>query len=415
MPIEIKMAWRNAWRNTRRSILTAAAIAFACMLLVFMLSFQFGSYSTMINASVKIFTGHIQVQNADYQEKQEVQLVVSEPDGVSAYLDGMPEVAAYTSRAQGFSLVSSTERTQGAIITGIDPERESKVSKIKEQIRSGSYFSSDDREHALVGELLARNLKVNIGDEITLLGQGRDGSIAASVVWIKGIFRTGIDDLDRAAIYIPLQTFQDVYSMEEAVHAIVVIADSLDAVSVIQSDLQKNVSRFDDPTGPRELKVLDWDELMPGLRQSIQMDLISGIIFYFILILVVAFSILNTFLMAIFERTREFGVMMAIGTNPKRLTRVLLYESLSLTAIGILTGIAMGCAVTAYFQVHGIDFSGGSEILSQWGITGRLYPKLSFLSASCGPAAVLLITFLAALWPALKVRRLRPVEAMTHV
>ena len=154
---------------------------------------------------------------------------------------------------------------------------------------------------------------------------------------------------------------------------------------------------------------------MPGLKQSIQMDLVGGIIFYLILILVVAFSILNTFLMAIFERTREFGVLMAIGTNPKRLTRVLLIESLSLTANGTVTGIAMGCAITAYFQVHGIDFTGSSDILSQWGITGRLYPKLSALSALCGPAAVLVITFLAALWPALKVRRLSPVEAMTHV
>jgi ABC-type lipoprotein release transport system permease subunit len=415
MSIEFKMAWRNIWRNTRRSILTAAAIAFACMLLVFMLSFQFGSYATMINASVKIFTGHIQVQNPDYQDKQEVQLVVPKPEGVSVVLEAVPEVTAYTYRAQGFSLVSSADRTQGALVTGIDPERESKVSKITDQIRSGSYFSAGDREHALIGALLARNLKANIGDEITLLGQGRDGSIAASVVWIKGIFSTGIDDLDRAAIYIPLQTFQDIYSMGEAVHAIVVIANRLDAVPAIKSNLQKKIERPDGRTGPMALKVLDWDELMPGLRQSIQMDLISGIIFYFILILVVAFSILNTFLMAIFERTREFGVLMAIGTNPKRLTRVLLIESLSLTAIGILTGIAMGCVITAYFQVHGIDFTGGSEILSQWGITGRLYPKLSVLSALCGPAAVLVITFLAALWPALKVRRLRPVEAMAHV
>ena len=415
MSIETKMAWRNIWRNTRRSILTAAAIAFACMLLVFMLSFQFGSYATMINASVKIFTGHIQVQEPDYHEKQEVQLVVTDPESVSSILKAMPEVAAYSFRAQGFSLISSMERTHGALVTGIDPDREPEVSKIKEQIRSGSFLTSQDQEQALVGQLLARNLKLEIGDEITLLGQGRDGSIAASVVWVKGIFSTGIDDFDRSAIYIPLQAFQDIYFMEGAVHTIVVIADSLEAVPGIKSDLQEKVAQIDGHNGPMTLKVLDWDDLMPGLKQSIQMDLVSGIIFYLILILVVAFSILNTFLMAIFERTREFGVLMAIGTNPKRLTRVLLIESLSLTAIGIVTGIAMGCAITAYFQVHGIDFSGSSEILSQWGITGRLYPKLSVLSALCGPAAVLLITFLAALWPALKVRRLNPVEAMTHV
>jgi len=415
MSIEFKMAWRNIWRNTRRSILTAAAIAFACLLLVFMLSFQFGSYSTMINASIKINTGHLQIQNPAYREKQEVQLVVTDPERIGAVLQSLPDVAAYTFRAQAFSLASSAERTQGVLVTGIDPEHEPLVSKIKAQMRSGHYLSARDREQALVGELLARNLKVKIGDEITLLGQGRDGSIAASVVWVKGIFSTGIDDFDRAAIHIPLQTFQEIYTMEDAVHAIVVNAGDLDKVPSIKSRLQSQIGRLYARLPSDAPRVLDWDELMPGLRQSIQMDLISGIVFYFILILVVAFSILNTFLMAIFERTREFGVLMAIGTNPARLTRVLLIESLSLTAIGILAGIAMGCAVTVYFQVHGIDFSGSSEILSQYGITGRLYPKLSVLSALCGPAAVLVVTFLAALWPALKVRRLKPVEAMTHV
>jgi ABC-type antimicrobial peptide transport system permease subunit len=154
---------------------------------------------------------------------------------------------------------------------------------------------------------------------------------------------------------------------------------------------------------------------MPGLRQAIEMDLVSGLIFYGLLIIVVAFSILNTFLMAIFERTREFGVMMAIGTTPRRLTKVLLIESMAMTAIGIIAGILIGIGITYYFQISGIDFSGGSELLSQFGITGRMYPKLSFLSVSIGPFMVLFFTFIAALYPALKVRRLRPVEAMTAI
>jgi ABC-type lipoprotein release transport system permease subunit len=160
---------------------------------------------------------------------------------------------------------------------------------------------------------------------------------------------------------------------------------------------------------------LDWQELMPGLRQAIEMDLVSGLIFYGLLIIVVAFSILNTFLMAIFERTREFGVMMAIGTTPRRLTKILLIESMAMTAIGIIAGILFGIGITYYFELNGIDFSGGSELLRQYGIIGRMYPKLSFLSVSVGPFMVLFFTFIAALYPALKVRRLRPVEAMTAI
>ena len=154
---------------------------------------------------------------------------------------------------------------------------------------------------------------------------------------------------------------------------------------------------------------------MPGLRQAIEMDLVSGLIFYGLLIIVVAFSILNTFLMAIFERKKEFGVMMAIGTGPLRLTRVLLIESMTITVIGIFAGIVVGSAITLYFQSQGIDFSGASDLLSQFGISGRMYPKLSIISALSGPLAVLVITFVAALYPALKVQRMQPVEAMRAV
>jgi ABC-type antimicrobial peptide transport system permease subunit len=136
---------------------------------------------------------------------------------------------------------------------------------------------------------------------------------------------------------------------------------------------------------------------------------------YVILIIVVAFSILNTFLMAIFERTKEFGVFMAMGTTPGRLTRLLLLESTALTMLGTVIGIIAGSLVTWYFQVHGIVFSGSSEMLRQYGLPERMYPQLSALSLAIGAGLVLAITLVAALYPALKVRRLRPVEAMRAV
>lgn len=409
MSIDAKMAWRNVWRNPRRTILTIAAISFASMLLVFMLSFQFGSYDTMINTSVKIQTGHLQIQAGNFQDKKDIRLVVPQPARIAEVLDQIPHIAAYTFRGQAFSLVSSDQRTYGVAVTGIDPDREARVSRLKSLVRAGKFLGGNDTNQALIGQLLARNLRVKLGDELTVLGQGRDGSIAATVVKIKGIFNSGIADFDRAAIHIPLKTFQDVYSMRGAVHEVVIIADSLRNIDSIKAAIRTGVSKLK-PDKP--LAVLDWDELMPGLRQSIEMDLISGLIFYLLLVLVVAFSILNTFLMAIFERTREFGVLMAIGTTPGRLTKVLLIESMTMTLIGIVAGITVGSLITLYFQAHGIDFSGASELLSQFGITGRMYPKLSWLSAVSGPLAVFIITFCAALYPAIKVRRLQPVEAM---
>jgi ABC-type lipoprotein release transport system permease subunit len=406
------MALRNIWRNPRRTILTVCAITFATVLLVFMLSFQFGSYETMINTSVKISTGHLQVQAEKYQEKKSIRFVIPDPRAIAAIVDQIPEVAAYTFRGQAFALISSKDRTYGVVVTGIDPQKEATVSRIKKLVQTGNYLTADDVNQALVGNLLAKNLRVSIGDELTLLGQGRDGSIGATVLQVKGIFRSGIDEFDRSAMQIPLSTFQDIFSMEGAVHEVVVIGKSLSDVSRIKAQLKAALAVLNNG---KALKILDWQELMPGLRQAIEMDLVSGLIFYGLLIIVVAFSILNTFLMAIFERTKEFGVMMAVGTTPRRLTKILLTESMSMTLIGIISGICIGIGITYYFQIHGIDFSGGSELLSQFGITGRMYPKLSLLSVSIGPFMVLFFTLFAALYPALKVRRLRPVEAMTAV
>jgi ABC-type lipoprotein release transport system permease subunit len=377
-----------------------------------MLSFQLGSYETMINTSVKIHTGHLQIQAEDYQEKKDIRLVVAPPAELAAILDRIPQVESYTFRGQAFSLISSKERTYGVLVTGIDPAREARVSRLKSLIRQGGYLNGDDSNQALVGSILARNLRVGVGDELTVLGQGRDGSIAATVVKIKGVFSSGIDDFDRASIHIPLKTFQDVYSMRGAVHEVVAIAASLADVDDIKAAIKSAIPAV---KSKKPLTVLDWNELMPGLRQSIEMDLISGLIFYLLLVLVVAFSILNTFLMAIFERTRELGVLMAIGTTPGRLTKVLLIESMTLTAIGIAAGIIIGSLITLYFQTHGFDISGASELLNQFGISGRIYPKLTWLSAISGPLAVLVITFLAALYPALKVQRMHPVEAMRAV
>ena len=412
MSIDAKMAWRNIWRNKRRTLLTIGAITFAGLLLVFMLSFQFGSYETMINTSVTIQTGHLQIQAQAYHEKPNIRYVISNPEKIAGIVEKIPQIAAFTDRGQNFSLISSENRTCGALVTGIDPERESRVSRLKSLVRQGTFLAEDDTNQALVGRLLARNLRVGIGDELTILGQGRDGSIAATVVEIKGIFNSGIDDFDRASIQIPLKTFQEVYDMNGAIHELVIIANSLSDVDPIKKTLQAELSTLN--TG-NDLAILDWNELMPGLRQSIEMDLISGLIFYLLLVVVVAFSISNTFLMAIFERTREFGMLMAIGTSPGRLTKVLLIESMSMTGIGIAGGIIIGCLLTLYFQVHGVDISGASELLSQFGITGRIYPRLSWISAISGPLAVLIITFLAALYPALKVQRMKPVEAMRAV
>ena len=412
MSIDAKMAWRNIWRNPRRTFLTVAAIAFACLVLVFMLSFQFGSYAEMINSAVKAHTGYVQIQAQGYLKDKEMHRVIQDPKAVKEAIKGISSIKAYTSRANGFALVSSKDRTYGVGVIGVEPQGEAKVSTIASMIRKGDYLAKGDTSQAIVGDLLARNLHVGLGDELTLLGQGRDGSVAAAVLTVKGIYSSGQTEFDRSTMMIPLGYFQDTFFMEGAVHEIVLLGYELDQVPALKAAAAGAIKGIKQR---HPLVALDWNQILPGLMQGIKMDLVSGLIIYFVLIVVVAFSILNTFLMAVLERTREFGVMMAMGVTPGRLTKMLLMESMAITLIGILSGMALGAAVTWYFQANGIDLSGQSDLLQQYGIPPLLHPRLSWLSALAGPTAVLAITFISALFPALRVRKLRPVEALTHV
>ncbi len=412
MWMDLKVGWRNIWRNPRRSILTASAIAFATLLLVFMLSWQFGSYDTMINSAVRTHTGHLQVQAQGYKNRHSMHMVVPHPRKAGAVIEGLDGVASYTYRANAFSLASSKKRSYGILVIGIDPRREAGVSTLKKLVREGEYLSDNDTNQALVGKLLANNLKVSLGDEIILLGQGRDGSIAATAVTVKGIFQSGEDSFDRSSMHIPLEFFQETYAMRGAVHEVVILAKGLGAVPSLKQTI---ANKAEEVYQGSDFAVLDWKELMPGLIDAIRMDLVSGFIFYIILIVVVAFSILNTFLMAIFERTREFGILMAIGTKPWRLTRILLIESTSIMLLGLVLGMIAGIIVTLYFQINGIHISGATELLRQYGLPERMYPRLSILSLFIGTGIVFAITIFTALYPALKVRRFRPVEAMAAV
>ena len=409
---DLKIAWRNVWRNPRRSILTASAVIFSCVLLIFMVSLQMGSYSSMIDSAVKIQTGHLQVQAKGYQKDGRIRQVIPHPERVSELLSKDPLVDAFTFRSRAFALVSSKDRTYGAMVVGVDPKGEERVSTIPSVVRRGSYFTTEDEAHVVLGEILADNLSVGLGDELVILGQGYDGSVAANVLNVKGIFSSGQTDFDRNVIEIPLSVFQNTFSMGDAVHEIVITSVDLEQVDVLASRLNRELEGL--PDG-KDLIALTWEELMPGLEQMIRIDMFSAYIFYGILIVVVAFSIMNTFITAIMERTRELGVLLAVGVRRSRLIRMVLMESVFLTMLGVTAGVVLGLALTSYFEVHGINMGVSSEVLGEYGLPSVIKPKITLGSAISGPLIVFVVTLCTAVFPALRILKLRIVKALTAV
>ena len=406
MNLVLRLAWRNLWRQPRRTWLTTGAMVFSNVLLVFMISLQFGMYRLMIENSLKAFTGHLQVQARGYIDEQKMRQTI--PDVVALADDLRQELGSdsVAARATAFALASSEDRSYGIAVFGVEPQYEPNVSNIPGLVREGRYLQGSGAPELVIGSVLARNLKVAVGDELTLIGSGRDGSFAAVVVDVVGIFDSGVAELDRTIAEMPLEPFQDVFYMQGAGHQVVVNAPRLGEVA----ELGQRVAALLPPG--QDLVVHDWDALVPGLRQAIQADISSAVFMYAVLVILVAFSVLNTQLMSVLERTHEFGIVLALGLKPGRLGRLVMLETALMGGMGLLIGALVGGALTAWLGVHGFTMPGMEEMGAKFNLPSRLHPQVTFGSLVSGPAVVFLFSLLASVYPALRLRRLQPVEAM---
>jgi len=402
--LSLRMAWRNLWRHARRTWLTATAMIFSNVLLVFMISLQFGSYDMMIENTLKTFSGHLQIQAAGYQDNPKLRSGIEEVAFLAEDLRRALPDARVAPRAAAFALASSEQRSFGIEVVGVQPTAEPGVSTLPGLIAEGRYLQ--DGNEIVMGAAMARNLKVAVGDEITLLGSGYDGSFAAGIVEVVGVFESGSQELDRSFAELPLPYFQQVFAMGERGNTIAIAVDALDAVPAAVVAARQAVRTRE------SLDVLDWNALQPGLRQAIQADMSSAWFMYGVLIVLVAFSVLNTQLMSVMERTREFGVISALGVRPHRLASLVLLETALMALIGFVLGLLLGALVAWYFNLHGFTYPGMEEVAERFNLPAEMYPSLSPASLLLGPGVVFGFCLLAAVYPALRLFRLQPVAAM---
>lgn len=410
MGITFRLAWRNIWRSPRRTILTLLAISFAVMVLMFFVALQLRSYDTAIRSTTSLFHGHLQIQVEGYLDRPQMRSVIVDPSRILGMMRADQRISAVSPRALGFAMASSGERTFGVQVIGVDPDREGHVSSIPGMVTEGRWIGSGGASEGAIGSVLARNLRITVGDELTLLGQGRDGSLAAGVVRIVGIFESGAKDLDRGALEIPLEIFDSLFSMEGAVHSLVSRVRDFRELPDIQSSLLDSLAGLQKSDKP--LIPLRWDELLPGLKQSILLDMSAGWLFFVSLVVIVAFSVLNTFLMSVLERSREFGVLLALGVRRGALFRLILLEGVMLILCGIVLGIGAGSGIVLYFNMYGFTIPGTDELMKMWHLPGTMYPELNLAVLTRGPLVVLLLSGLALLLPALKARSLKILVAL---
>ncbi len=408
MRLLLKLAWRNVWRNKRRSFITIAAIVFAVMLSVATRGLQLGTYEANIKSIVRLSSGYLQIQKPGYQENPTLRRSFVYTPEIRKVLDAEPRIDGYTPRIYADALLSFKDNSLGSLLIGVDPASETRVSDLRKKVREGHFLQKETAYEIVVGYKLLKNLNAAIGDSVVILVQGFDGFLRDAFCKIVGTVKTGSDAFDRMTAFIPVKTAQDLLGMEDRVSVVAISLYRLKDMYPVQKSLKTQL----EPIG---LTVLNWEEIMPSFKQSIEFDNIGGLLFLAILIVVVAFGILNTVLMAITERFREFGIILALGMPQRKLVQLVFQEILIILFLGLIVGNLLGAGINWYLIKHPIEMGGQyAAIYEEYGFLPLLISTMRLDIFFNTTLTFLIVSLVASLYPLWKVYKLEPLKGIRY-
>ena len=315
-----QMAWRNVWRYRRRSLLTVLTIALGLAFNILMRGIGDGFHEQMVDNSVRAGIGHIEIHRSGYQRDPALLKTLPDFPLLERVVPKTPHLLGYSFRVLGDGLASTAENSTGVRIIGIVPNAERTVTTIDRAVIAGEFLDDHMSRPVLIGDRLAQSLGASLNDKIVLVVQAADGSMGAQLFRVAGIFRSGSPDLDRGVVYLLRQDAQSLFSLANGITEAALLLDSSESVAGAEQFLTSLLA-----SAPVE--VLPWYTVEPFLRQFIQLDDAFFYIIVLILFIVISVGILNTVMMSVFERVREFGVMMALGTKPRQVVRLVMQES----------------------------------------------------------------------------------------
>lgn len=397
-----KMANRNLGRHRRRSILSALALAMGTALLMFVAAFFEGEMRSAMETTLRLESGHIQVRAADYDpDKLSVawEYLIESPQQVAAQIEALDQVQAATPRLLASGIISAQNESIGVQIMGIVPDSE--VNDPYRNLVSGEFLTADDREGIVIGYPLAESLGLKVGDQLTLLVNTSDGNVDEQKFTVRGIFTTGTTSYDKGIVFLPLAKAQTFSGAGDHASMIFILLHDREQADAVAAAIPS-----------QNFQVKTWSQLNELL--VLLNDFSNAYITFINLIVlgVTATVIINTLLMSVFERTREIGILTAIGMKGRQIIALFLAEASLLALGGITFGALAGWALSAYYGKVGVYFgdlgiSGGGMLLQD-----RIYPYLTLDSAINLIITAFIITVLASLYPARMASRMEPVKAL---
>ncbi|MDQ6986649.1 MAG: ABC transporter permease [Mariprofundaceae bacterium] len=401
-----QLAWRNVLRNARRSFITIAAIALGLSALLFLWGFNDGVHNSMMRNLQQPIIGSIQIHSDGYFRHPKLSRPLPDAARVRQLLDAAG-VEQYTSRIRTFALAAGDDTSEGLVLLGVDPQRETQVTRLNRKVSHGRFLAADDKNTCVMGATTARNLGVSVGDDIVFLAQDRYGALAADRFRLVGVIDSGEMGIDRGLAVVPLAALDALLGMQGRVTDMIVLV-AHERLESLTSILKRQLSG-------EGYEVLRWYDMYPMMKQWVELENGFYYIFLSVVLLIVAAGVMNTVLMSTLERMHEFGVMMALGCGRWRLAALVTVESAMLGMAGIAVGMAIGLSLVFVFQHVGIDLSGQMDTISRFYINPVVRTEIDTDHLLVTVSSVLLASLLAALVPAWRVARLEPVQAIHHV
>lgn len=404
MKLVVSLAWRNLWRNRRRSLLSMSSVVFAVVVALSTRSMQLGFYARTIHNVVSFYTGYLQVHALGYQDRQTLDGSFADPESLAALTGRVPHVTLSTPRLESFALLSSSSTTDGARIVGVDPVREDRLTGLRGHLASGRYLMPGDAG-ILLGSELARHLMVGPGDTLVAIGSGYHAATAAGRFVVAGTLDFPIPEMNARMAWLALPAAQVFYGAPDRATSLAVMLDRAGSLPSTATALRARLGSG--------FEVLSWRTLMPEMVQYIELDNAGGLLMLLLVYVVIGFGILGTVLTMTLERTREFGVLIAVGMRRRLLSAVVLFESVLLALQGAFVGMLVTAPLMLALARHPIVLHGqAADAMRGYGFEPILPFSLQGSIFVSQTAAVLAIALVAAAVPLLHIRGLDPVTAM---
>ena len=398
------IAWRNIWRNKTRSLVIMTSVALGLWAGAFIAALYWGMGQERMRIAIENEIAHLQLHAPDFTLEFTNIPAIANVNELAAQITAMQGVKAVSARSIAMGMLATATGSAGIQINGIEPNAEAATSQLKSKLKEGTYFESKKTNTVLVGAKLAKKLKLKLNSKVVLTFQDKEDNLVSAAFRVEGIYQSYNTALDERNVYVPITTLNNLLGLQHEAHEVAVLLQSDELTPLAKATISEQ-----NPA----LKVQDWKEISPETGLILSTMGQASMVFVVIILLALAFGIINTMLMAVLERTREIGVLMALGMNKLKLFAMILTETFMLVMVGCPFGLLLAWGVIQFLSKKGIDLTNiAGQTMQDFGFSNVIYPSLPANQYLQIVILVVITAIVSAFFPAIRALKLKPVEAI---